>query len=69
MKKTFRQLFCKHEYQIARWHVFHGFSMVEPASLEVEHVCKKCGKTIYSYPDRNSKEEKYILSMPEKQWR
>jgi rRNA maturation protein Nop10 len=35
----------------------------------VEHVCKKCGKTIYSYPDRNSKEEKYILSMPEKQWR
>jgi hypothetical protein len=68
IKRFFEQLFCRHEYEITRWHWFHGFNGNEPRRLEVERVCKKCGKAIYSYPDRNSKEETYILSMPEKEW-
>lgn len=68
MRKFLRKIFCKHDYEITRWHWFHGYSTMEPRRLEVEHVCKKCGKTIYTYPDRNSKEETFILSMPEKQW-
>jgi hypothetical protein len=55
----------KHDYKINRWHWFHGFSAMKPRRLEVECVCTKCGKKIYSYPKRNSENEKSILAMKE----
>ena len=63
MNRFLKQIFCKHDYKINRWHWFHGFSTMEPRRLEIEHVCIKCGKKIYSYPERNSENEKYILAM------
>lgn len=68
MISFFKQLFCKHSYQIKRWHWTHGANGNEPAHLEVEHVCIKCGKKIYSYPERNSTGEEFILKLPELQW-
>ena len=68
MKKFFKELFCKHSYQIVRWHWFHGFSSMEPRRIEAELFCNKCGKTVYRYPKRGSEDEKFVASITEKQW-
>ncbi len=68
MIRLLRRLFCRHSYEIKRWHYTHGPGDNDPAYLEVEHVCVKCGKVAYSYPARNSHGEEYVLNMPEKQW-
>lgn len=66
--KWLKQLLCKHSYQITRWHWTHGLTGMEPASLEVEHKCSQCGKVVYSYPERGSNGEKFILTLTEKEW-
>lgn len=68
MKQFLRRLFCNHSYQITRWHWFHGFTAMEPRRLEVEHRCSKCGKITYSYPERGSKGEEFVLTLTEKEW-
>ena len=69
MKKSFfKRLFCKHAYQTTRWHWFHGFSGMEPARIEAEMRCYKCGKVIHVYPERGSNGETYIKNLKDKQW-
>ena len=63
MVKLIKRLFCKHYYAVKRWHYTHGPCDNEPAIMEVEHVCIKCGKVRYTYPKRGSKEEKYLLDI------
>lgn len=42
-----KHLFCKHRYGVNRWHVTHGPNGNDPASIEVEEICLKCGKIRY----------------------
>lgn len=48
-----RKIFCNHSYKIKRWHWFHGYNANEPRMIEVECICKKCGKIKYFVLDRN----------------
>ena len=56
-----KRIFCRHDYEIKRWHWTHGPYNNEPAFIEVETVCKKCGKGSYMWCERGSKVEKYIV--------
>jgi hypothetical protein len=56
-----KQLFCKHDYTLSRWHWTHGINGNEPREMECEYICTKCGKFKWTHPDRNSAREKYIL--------
>lgn len=48
--RIFQQLFCKHESaELIRWHWTHGINGNEPAFIEGEYRCYKCGKTVYLY--------------------
>lgn len=60
MIKIIRRLFCVHSYRFTHWHWTHGPTGHDPASIEAEIRCEKCGKTRYIYPPRGSDEEKYL---------
>lgn len=66
--KWLKQLVCRHSYQIIRWHWTHGPTGNDPLCLEVEHKCSKCGKIAYSYHERGSGGEEFILTLTEKEW-
>lgn len=53
-----KKLFCKHHYELYRWHICHGPNGNDPAMIEAEYVCKKCGKHCYK-DDSITKIEKY----------
>ena len=42
-----KQLFCKHNYKVLRWHYTHGINGDEPHIIEAELECVKCGKISY----------------------
>ena len=63
MIKLIKHLLCRHDYQITRWAYSHGVNGNDPAHIVVEHVCPKCGKTIYSFPAPGSNGEEFILSL------
>ena len=39
MIKIFKQLFCKHRYELNRWHICHGPNGNDPAEVEAEYIC------------------------------
>lgn len=48
--RFFQRLFCKHENaELIRWHWTHGINGNEPAFIEAEYICNKCGKIVYLY--------------------
>lgn len=54
MIKFVRNLFCKHIYEINRWHICHGPNGDCPAMIEAEYICTKCGKVKYAYDSIDS---------------
>ena len=68
MVRFLKRLFCKHYYVISKWHYTHGANGNNPAFLEVEHICQKCGKKTYSYPEQGSYEELYVISLTQLEW-
>lgn len=48
MINIFKRLFCKHKYELNRWHVCHGPNGDELSMIEAEYVCTKCGHVLYS---------------------
>ena len=56
-----RQLFCNHKFKPVKWHWTHGPSGNEPAFVEAEWCCEKCGWLHYRYPERGSFEEKLYV--------
>lgn len=48
MLKFLKRLFCKHHYELNRWHVSHGPNGNDPAMIEAESICTKCGKVKYT---------------------
>ena len=61
MSDFWKQLFCKHDYTLSRWHWTHGINGNEPREMECEYICTKCGKFKWTHPGRNSAREKSIL--------
>lgn len=47
MIKFIKRLFCKHHYELNRWHRCHGLNGNDPSMIEAEYICSKCGKVIY----------------------
>ena len=45
MIKFIKRLFCKHHYELNRWHICHGSNGNDPAMIEAEWICTKCGKS------------------------
>lgn len=66
--KRFKQILCKHAWGLNRWHYTHGFNGNEPAFIEAECICLKCGKISYTYAKLGGAEEEFCKSVPEKQW-
>lgn len=60
MIKFIKQLFCKHDYVVEKWHYTHGQMGNEPAYIEGFMVCLHCGKERYFACGRNGKIGKYI---------
>lgn len=49
MIKFIKQLLCKHESELNRWHICHGPNAMDPAEIEAEYICSKCGKVSYGH--------------------
>lgn len=50
LKTWFWRMCCKHiRSELNRWHVCHGPNGNDPAEIEAEYICSRCGKIIYSY--------------------
>lgn len=50
IKRFFKQLLCRHaDAELLRWHWTHGPLGNDPAFIEAEFRCKKCGKIFYAY--------------------
>lgn len=49
MIKFIKQLLCKHQYELNRWHVCHGPTGMNPAEIEAEYICLKCEKVSYGH--------------------
>ena len=49
-----KRMACKHEYRLLRWHWTHGINGNEPAFIEAELRCEKCGRVEFYYPERGS---------------
>lgn len=47
MLKLLKRLFCRHQYELNRWHVCHGPNGNDPSMIEEEAICVKCGKLRY----------------------
>lgn len=48
MLNFLKRLFCKHKRVVLnRWHISHGPNGNDPAMIEAEYICVKCGKLIY----------------------
>lgn len=61
MKAFIRRMFCRHDYFVLRWHWVHGPIGNTPLMIEAEVKCGYCGKIKYVYPERGSREEKYLI--------
>jgi len=46
IKLFFKQLKCKHDMQLKKWHYVH-FPDYQPAHIEAEYICSKCNKVEY----------------------
>lgn len=46
IKRLIQKLTCKHDMGLNRWHLVH-FPEYEPAHVEAEYQCTKCGKLKY----------------------
>lgn len=57
MIKFIKQLFCKHIYDLNRWHISHGINGCEPAEIEAEYICSECGKIHYRHCNISHVEE------------
>lgn len=64
MDKFFMQLFCHHDFVLNRWHRYHGPNGNDPAMIEAEYICTKCGKKKYT-DDSIKNIEKYENTIPE----
>lgn len=49
IKKFFKQLFCKHNYKLNRWHRCHGPNGNDTLMIQAEYICEKCEKNKYNY--------------------
>lgn len=49
MIKFIKQLLCKHEFELNRWHICHGPNAMDPPEIEAEYICLKCGKVSYGH--------------------
>lgn len=47
MIKFIERMFCKHHWELNRWHRCHGPSGMELPMIESEYICTKCGKIRY----------------------
>lgn len=57
MLDFFKRLFCQHYRSVLnRWHVCHGPNGNDPAEIEAEYICARCGKISYSYYPMECKE-------------
>ena len=61
IRTAVKRIFCKHDFKPVRWHWTHGSNGNEPAFVEAEWCCEKCGKLDYRYPERGSFEEKLYV--------
>ena len=61
IRTAVKRMFCKHEFKPVRWHWTHGPIGNEPAFVEAEWRCEKCGKWELRYPERGSFEEKLYV--------
>lgn len=48
MIEFIKRLFCKHHYELNRWHICHDPNGNDPAMIEAEWIYTKCGKVRYS---------------------
>ena len=44
-----KRLFCRHDWLVSRWHWTHGPIGNDPAFIQIECQCGKCGKVCYQY--------------------
>lgn len=49
MTDIFKRIFCKHSYDLNRWHISHGQNGMDPAEIEAEYICINCGNVTYGY--------------------
>ena len=55
--KFIKQLLCKHQYELNRWHICHGPTAMDPAEIEAEYICLECGKVVYGHYNISRKQE------------
>lgn len=60
MIKFIKQLFCKHDYAVEKWHYTHGPTGNDPAYIEGFAVCRQCGRELYFAVSRRGKLGEYI---------
>ena len=60
MIKFIKQLFCKHDYVVEKWHYTHGPMGNDPAYIEGTMVCLHCRKERYFACERTCKFGAYI---------
>lgn len=65
-----KNLFCKHkqEQDVICWHITHGPSNNEPAFLEIQLKCSKCGKYYFRYIKDVEEMNHFINTHKDKQW-
>lgn len=50
---TLKRLLCKHNWELSRWHWFHGYNGNDPRTIEAEYICSKCTSKKYIHIEKD----------------